>query len=191
MHTLRHLVLPTFLAMALAGCAVTPKLPQEISVDSVVKEINKALQEISDKRPADLPAFESAEVALETVTKEENNGEFKLLVVSLGSTISTAMSQTVSFKLVPPPPRKGITDKAIGSQLSKAIIKAAEDIHQALENQPSLKLKQLSASVKFEVENSASGGVEVELTPVTLGGKYSKAKGVSHVITLNFEVPDK
>jgi hypothetical protein len=175
----------------LPGCA-TVKLTQEIQVSEVVKEIQETLQELSEKPQANVPRFESAEISLETVTKQESGGEFKLLVISIGSSISNSMVQTVYYKLVPPTPKLGVAEnKDISRELGKAIIKAAQEINAALKPGANLELKQLSATVKFEVEKTSSGGVEVEVAPVTLGGTATKSRGASHSVTLNFEVPDK
>ena len=76
-------------ALTLSGCSlIKAKEPEQITVTEVVREVTEALKEVSRTRSSLYEKFDSAEIALETVTETEVGGEFKLLVISVNSSVT-------------------------------------------------------------------------------------------------------
>ena len=191
-----YLILPLIVLMS--GCVTRPSKPEKpLTVAEVVSEIDKAVAEVREKTPAGLPPFDSAEVELETSVSQETDGTFKLFVVSFGSKVSKATTQTIAFKLTPPPPpKKPLAEQAqpMNEILAKAIVAASAEISAALSNPTNnsngILLHDLSATIKFEVSRSANGGIEFDVGSVTLGGSHTRTAGFSHSVTLNYVTSD-
>jgi hypothetical protein len=187
-------ILPSLIAIlvAMSGCVPSPVRPDNpITVAEVVSEIDKAIVEVEQKALLNLPPFDSADVELETSVAQENGGTFKLIVITLGSKVSRATTQTLSFKLTPPGQMKGLSGEPIHQTLSKAIVAASRELEAALnDKQKRIQLHDLSATIKFEVTRVGEAEIGFDVGSVTLGGSRSNSAGFSHSITLNYVTPE-
>jgi len=191
----QYRILPSLIAIlvAMSGCCVTSTVTPDkpITVAEVVSEIDKAIVEVEQKAPLNLPRFDSADVELETSVAQENGGTFKLIVITLGSKVSRATTQTLSFKLTPPGQMKGLSGEPIHQTLSKAIVAASRELGAALDDkQKRIQLHDLSATIKFEVTRVGEAEIGFDVGSVTLGGSRSNSAGFSHSITLNYVTPE-
>jgi hypothetical protein len=198
-------LLTTVLLIA-SGCTLNPtKSANPATIQEVVNEIDKALLEVQNELLKDqemhakdnnlaLLPFESAEVELETTVAEEDGATFKLLVITIGTKISHATTQTISFKLTKPSVPKGLIalKQPPHEALAKAIIAASRELRASLKDHKNLDLHDLSASIKFEVSKSpVSGEIGIDIGSVTIGASHSRTTGFAHSITLNYAKDDK
>jgi hypothetical protein len=180
------------LFVLLPGCALLPERePAEVSIASLVNEVQRTLDLVKQSREMNaegLPGFESAEVTLETVGKLSTTNKLEFWVISAKGSVSDARTQTVAFKLVPrcAQPESAASSMPPSDLLARAIVLTARDIGAAVEESSTLSPASLSATIKFVVETTASGGPTIKLTPVTLGTEISHTRSVGNTIKINF-----
>jgi len=183
----------TFSALvAVSACSgVQKKTGQDnirIQVEELLNQVQAALITVQDTADSDkLPKLDSVTLKLSAQFVTKGSGKVDLYVLSFGTEISEAATQSISLKLTPPEPGTPKPSSAddISKPLANAILSAARGAAKAKKTKPILNLTELTASFKFVVDTSGSGGVKFTIVPVTveIGGKVSKAATQEIIVT--------
>lgn len=159
-------------------------------VEQLLKQLRSTLIKVQGEiAQQKLPELKSVEINLQTGIKTTAGGKITFFVISIGDTVTRERAQT--FKMTLSPPKVTSSQVAANPDFSRdfanAIIAIAETIAKSSGQKPSLKLSNLSASIKFVSESTMQGGVEkVQLLPVSidLGGTVTPTN--THEAILNF-----
>src|SRR5262245_25253658 len=141
-------------------------------VEQLLKQLRSTLIKVQGEiAQQKLPELKSVEINLQTGIKTTAGGKITFFVISIGDTVTRERAQT--FKMTLTPPKVTSSQVAANPDFSRdfanAIIAIAETIAKSSGQKPSLKLSNLSASIKFVSESTMQGGVEkVQLLPVSI-----------------------
>lgn len=193
------------LILALTGCASTTpvvqpgagtsELPAVEDVVSVVKRaLHDAQRKINDQKA--LPPLEAVTLTLQTSVTKTLDGTFKIVVVTFGETVEAANTQQVTIKLIPPPPTAPqpiAADNSTYKALVDAIVGAADAARRttnAAHGEPTpLVLNSIATEIAVSIKRTTTGGLGIDITPITISGKGSVATLNANKINISFKTP--
>jgi hypothetical protein len=170
------------------------KSADSVTIDSVLTEIQKGLAkaqtEIVDQG---MPPLKSVQVTLQTVATQKVGGTLKLLIFSIGSTVTKERTQQLTLTLKPPALKKELVAGApsIAEGLTQALVSAAAGVQAARTGTPPLVLDTLEVQLSFVVTREGGAGGSVTIAPVTLELKGDISKKAVHQLKVTLAPPDK
>ncbi|WP_345977549.1 hypothetical protein [Sulfurimonas sp. HSL3-7] len=182
-------LLVALMIILLTGCAglQSPK-ETNIAVSSLLNEIQIAINEINTQTTGTaLPPFKQAEIVLSTKAEMKNEGSASL-VLSADGTKSNAESNTLTLVLTPNTSQTKSVRPGTGLQLAQYVVAAVR----AIEHDNYLELQKLVVETGFNVSTDKSGGIEIKISSLSLGGKVTSSSSDAHILKLIFEkLPEK
>ena len=165
------------------GSKTEKNIPVETAFDKVYDATQEALKE-SKNAKFDLKGIDLAFATTTTVSAE---GEVKAFVLSGKYTGEKSFSKKATFSFAEDETH-GLTKSSDANitafkKYLVGVLKSSMEVNQ----KGNFKLQEIEVEVEFTVKNSISGGVEIEISPVTLGGTVGREKEIVHTITLKFK----
>ena len=162
--------------------------PQEtnVAVSSLLDEIQIAINEIDEKtKGSSLPPFQSATIILSTATGKTTDGKASL-VLSGNASKTTSNSNIITLELVPSPDTTKSLDKSTGHEIAEYVVAAVT----AIDKENFLKLKTLNVEAGLEVKQIVGGGIEIELSGVSIGANRTGESTTGNSLKLTFAHPE-
>jgi hypothetical protein len=135
------------------------------------------------------PPLKSITIKLQTVASRSAGGQIDFLVFALGAKSSAAEASTLELQMEPPP-TKSIEPLGPGPNVKEALAQAIQlakaGVLKASKGKPALVMKNISIDLKFTVEVSGSGGANVTLAPLGIGGTGKISREKVHTVSLVF-----
>ena len=181
-------VLVVFVFFSLSAC-VSLRSPQEtnIAVSSLLDEIQVAINEIDEKtKGSSLPPFQSATIKLSTTAGKTTDGKASL-ILSGNASKKTSNSNAITLELVPNPNSAKSLNRSTGHEIAEYVVAAVT----AIDEEDFLKLKALNVEAGLEVNKAVGGGIQVELSGVSIGANRTGDLTSSHTLKLTFAHPKK
>ena len=172
------------LVVALLSACASLQSPQEtnVAVSSLLDEIQIAINEIDEKtKGSSLPPFQSATIKLSTAAGKTTDGKASL-VLSGNASKTTSNSNSITLELVPNPDTTKSLDKSTGHEIAEYVVAAVT----AIDEKNFLKLKALNVEAGLEAKQTVGGGIEVELSGVSIGANRTGESTSSHTLKLTF-----
>jgi hypothetical protein len=165
-------------ALSLVACATaqTETRPPGASLDSVLAEVQGALQKSQDILAASsLPKLETVELRLHTQAARDATGKVTILFVTFGGGAGASASQELVLQLRPPKPKdvsgRGLRPEAAAPTPADSIVEliqaAAEAVNKAESGTPPLEAKSLILDLAFTVTQSVGGGLQFSVGVVS------------------------
>ena len=162
----------------------TPK-ETNIAVSSLLDEVQIAINEIDEKtKGSSLPPFQSATIKLSTAAGKTTDGK-AALVLSGEASKTTTNSNLITLELVPNPSTEKSLTQTTGHEIAECVIAAVK----AIDEENFLKLKTLNIETGLEVKTTKQGGIEVELSGISIGATHSGEASTGHNLKLTFAYP--
>ena len=158
---------------------------QRVLIDDLLLDIRDSLIVINRATANDL-ALEKATLTLKTAFEIEASGKVNFWVIRLGSGVSRDAVQTLTINLAPPSPGDAVPVSSVSESLSAAVIAAYEATAAAAAYEPPLNMTNITATVHFSVETSASAGGGFKFSPISVDAGSSIAETEVQTITLTF-----
>ena len=165
------------LVAAVLMIAVNPASAKtDVILDRILSDVRDTLIEVNRGTEGRLKLKE-ATLKLQTVYKAEAGGKATLFVISIGSSVSTDATQSLTLVLAPPADGDSQQASSNSDQLAAAILAGYQASLAARNATPPLALKTLNSSIKFAVraETGASGGIELLPITMELSGEISQS----------------
>ncbi len=172
----------------LSACASlqTPK-ETNITVSTLLDEVQIAINEIDKKtKGSSLPPFQSATIKLSTAAGKTTDGKASL-VLSGELSKTTTSSNSITLELVPNPDNAESLGRSTGHDIAEYVIAAVT----AIDEENFLKLKTLNVETGLEVKKTNQGGIEIELSGVSIGATHSGNSSSGNNLKLTFAYPKK
>ena len=161
--------------------------PTEVAVSDLLMAIKGTLVHV-DASPAitALPPMSKATLTLKTTLVKQDGGKFVLLVIRIGKKTREELSQIVKLELVPPDrpqPRSRTALSPITEALAQAIIQSARATEDADLVPPELKLRKLTATVRFGVSSDSDAGLAFEILPLSFeAGQRAEREAIQEIV---------
>ena len=163
------------LLLALASRADPPEAPlpddeQVVAIQTVLGEVREALVGVQKTLSRNsYPPLTSVTLTLQTTVAKQAGGQIKLLVITLGKKWEKGTSQEVVIQLTPPSPSspRSAAGESLTAALESTIVSAVEGVQNAGTPELPLQFSGLQASISFVVKKGTSGGVRIELLPIS------------------------
>jgi hypothetical protein len=139
----------------------------QVLVVSLLNDIRDSLIRVNAESGGKL-ALEKATLTLQTIASTEAGGKVSLFVVSFGAKISTESTQVLKVELSPPTSADHLPASATSDALAQAIVSAYRAVNGAENGIPPLRMRKMSADIKFVVAAGANAGGGFRLLPVTI-----------------------
>lgn len=158
--------------------AVQPPPPGS-ALQDVLVGVQTGLQSAqSNLAMANLPTLDSVQLTLHTQVDKDATGKVKIFVISFGGGTAASNAQEIVLNLVPPDPatRAPIPVNTLADQLAALIQQAAVSVNAAKSGPVPLSAESVSVEIDLVLTNSGSGGVSLQLAPVSidLGGDLKR-----------------
>jgi hypothetical protein len=166
----------------------TPK--DTVPLESLLAEVRETLAVAEQlARQKDLPPLESVTLGLQTVAVTETGHTVKLFIFKFGTTTTTRETNTIVLTLTPPPPSttKGVAQ--IKSNLVGAMLAASEAVKAARGTLPGLEAKQVACEYSFGVTKEGTGGLTLEVLPISVDAHGATSRQGVQTITVSFKKP--
>ena len=176
----------TLLALAtsllLASCAFTRPSDTGAAVGTLVDQLQIAIDLIDESEAsAALPPLKSATIVISSKVVNTADLGASLVVAGKGVRKNTS-SNTVTLVLIPNLAKAEFVQGVAGQRLAESVIQALS----GLENAKGLALQSLKVNLALDLVRTASGGIEIELAGVSIGGSSSSERTTGHSLTLLF-----
>lgn len=161
------------------------KSPEQtgVAVGKLLNQVQIAIDEISkSSESSSLPPLKKAEITVSTEYARSAVGGATVFLSAKGEK-STTDNSSLTLTLEPNPSSEKPLDTGIGQNIAKYVLAAVE----AVEKQKSLKLSKLNVEVGLEIVQTAEGGIEIEISGVSIEGKKTNSSTSGHKLTLLFE----
>jgi NTP-dependent ternary system trypsin peptidase co-occuring protein len=177
-----------------AGCSATVETraaggAEGARVEAVIDSVREALNEAQTNNVPGFPPLKSITIKLQTVASRSAGGQIDFLVFALGAKSSAAEASTLELQMEPPP-TKSIEPLGPGPNVKEALAQAIQlakaGVLKASKGKPALVMKNISIDLKFTVEVSGSGGANVTLAPLGIGGTGKISREKVHTVSLVF-----
>jgi hypothetical protein len=162
-------------------------------VRSVLKALNKALEESEGERPPGFPDLKHVEVELQAKTEVDAGGQVKFVLVTGGVDTSTAHSTSLTLELEAPKameaPQEDLSRHKVKSPIARAIHAAkraymGEDVS-GEGPLASFERGDITIEIGFEISDKASASIDTgDLLPVGLSASAGVSAGKAHNIKL-------
>ena len=192
-------------ALLLGACstvdqtAATQAVPRKktgrpaFEIRSLLKTLNKALEESQGHNPAGFPNLKSVEVQLQATTEMDASGQVKFLIVTGG--VDTTMAHTTSLTMdleapqTTPAPTEELRRVKMKSPIAQAILAAQQAYlgEQQATSGPlgSFERGDITVEIAFEISDKATASIETgDLLPVGLNASAGVTSGKTHNIKL-------
>ena len=173
-----------FLVLVLSGCAglQTPE-QAKMAVGKLLEQVQVAINEIGKKSgTSSLPPLKTAEITISTEYAQSGGGGASILLSAKGQKSSTE-NNSLTLTLEPNTLTVESLDPAVGQKIANYVMAAVN----AVDEQKTLQLKKLTVEVGLEIVESAEGGIEVDISGVSIEGKKTKSSAAGHKLSLLFE----
>ena len=182
-----QLVIVLIIAILISGCAGLTPAQTQVAVKELVTQVQVAVNKIqeSSKASSVLPPLKSAELTLSSKAEKDTNGKVALFL-SAGGGRTQSDANSITMVLIPNPTGNKFLNKGKGEEIANAVIAAVS----ALENLKGLKLKSLTVIASLEIVKTLKGGLEVELSGVSIEGESKKVLTNGNSLKLTFEAPE-
>ena len=174
-------------AAAPGSTSATTTLQGEVRVGEVIPIVIRALQDTQSSLSG-LPPLKSVTLTLATTVEKVQGGEFELFV-KIGGERATSSTHEIVVELSPPTSNAHeISAKDLYAELKDAILaaaRAAADANAAAKD--ILKTSSFSTEIGFDVKRTVSGGIELDVAPVTIGASGARTTKHANKITISFE----
>lgn len=175
---------------ARAQTTATPKPSQNVvALNDVISEVKTALADVQTQLAnSGLPQLKSVKLTLQTVATIKGGAKIKLWVISFGHTWERDKSQQVDIELTPPKPGnpKAISSESLTQELEDAIISASQGVKAASSGPVPLNWTGLTVQLSFTVKGDTTGGVNVQIMPVTAEFSGDLSKTAVQKLTVTF-----
>jgi hypothetical protein len=162
-------------------------------VRSVLKALNKALEESEGERPPGFPDLKHVEVQLQAKTEVDAGGQVKFVLANGGMDTSTAHSTSLTLELEAPKameaPQEDLSHRKAKSPIAQAILAAkkaylGENLGGA-GPLASFERGDITVEIGFEISDKASASIDTgDLLPVGLSVSAGVSAGKAHNIKL-------
>jgi hypothetical protein len=127
--------------------------------------VRNTLEQLKNRIPQ-TPRLTSITLNLKAETKRQAGGEINIFIIKIGVKHSAETVQTLDIKFPIPKPGEAIAPAApFSTSLANSIVDAFEAIKVSGIN---MTPGGLTMSVKFAVENGASGGGSIQIAPISI-----------------------
>ena len=174
-------------ALYLSGCASLTPAETQLAVKELVTQVQVAVNKIRNNSEASsvIPPLKSAELTLSSKAEKDTSGKVALFV-SAGGGRKQSDANSITLVLVPNPGGINMLDKGRGEEIADAVLAAVA----ALDDLKDLKLRSLTVVAALEVVKNAEGGLEIELSGVSVEGGSKKVLTTGNSLKLVFETPE-
>jgi hypothetical protein len=176
-----------------------PKPSDIVPLSNIVQAVELVVDAYNnrpDVKSGLLPPLKTADFDFKTVIDVKGGPSVNFWIFKLGYSHEKQSTNDVTFEYIPQPIKPGgrpgiVATVDLKDELTKAIEGAANQIKGEKENDKSpltLKLNQLAITLAFQVSNDYSGGLNIPIHMVTLGGtlEYNRADVQSLKVTFAF-----
>jgi hypothetical protein len=161
-------------------------------VRSVLKALNKALEESEGERPPGFPDLKHVEVVLQAKTEVDAGGQVKFVLVSGGVDTSVAHATSLTLELEAPKemeaPKEDLVHRKAKSPIAQAILAAKRAyLGENLGAGPLANFQRgdITVEIGFEISDKANASIETgDLLPVGLSASAGVSAGKAHNIKL-------
>jgi|GEM_PF-2551576 len=164
-----------------------------VEIRSVLRTLNKALEESQENNPAGFPDLKHVEVQLQATTEVDAGGEVKFLLVTGGVDTTAAHSTSLTLELnapkAPPVPIDEQRRVKPRSPVAQAILAAKRAYlgEQRVAGGPlsGFERGDITVEIAFEISDKASASIDTgDLLPVGLNASAGVSSGKTHNIKL-------
>jgi hypothetical protein len=188
-----------FGACSSSNQTATPTAPRTkvarpaFEIRSLLKTLNKALEESAGHNPAGFPDLKQVEVQLQAKTEVDAGGQVKFLLVTGGVDTTTAHSTSLTMELEAPQttsaPMEELKRVKLRSPIAQAILAAKQAYlgEQRVSTGPlgSFERGDITVEIAFEISDKATASIETgDLLPVGLNASAGVSSGKTHNIKL-------
>lgn len=179
-----RLIIVAIFGLYLSGCATLTPRETQLAVKELVTQVQVAVNTIRKNSEASsvLPPLKSAELTLSSKAETDTHGKVAL-IVSAGGGRKQSDANSITMVLVPNPASMKMLDKGRGVEIAHAVLAAVA----GLEDLKDLKLKSLTVLATLEIVKNLEGGLEIELSGVSVGGGSKKVLTTGNSLKLIFE----
>ena len=168
---------------ALSGCAAMTPAETQVTVKTLVDQIQVATDRISKETAGtSLPPLKQAELTISSKAQLERNGEVGLILSAKGGKTLTD-ENSMTLVLTPNANSDKTWARGPGQDIADSVIAAVA----GLKGSSGLTLTSLSVTASLVVVKTVTGGLEVKLSGVSIGGKSEKVMTSGHSLKLIFE----
>ncbi len=173
-----------FLVVVLSGCAGLGTSQQaEMAVGELLDQVQIAIDEIGkNSASSSLPPLKTAEIIVSTEYTRSGGAGAKIFVGAKGEKSSTE-NNSLTLTLTPNTTKAKSSERQVGHDIAEYVIAAVR----AVDEQKALQLSKLSVEVGLEIVESSEGGLEIEVSGVSIEGKKAKSSTSGHKLSLLFE----
>lgn len=171
-------------AVLLSSCAGLQTPEQTgLTVGKLLDQVQIAINEISkNSSGSSLPPLKSAEITVTTAYAQTDSGGASIFLSAKGEK-SSDKSNSLTLTLKPNTVTTKSLDPAIGQKIAEYVLAAVK----AVDEQKALQLSKLNIEVGLEIVDSKEGGIEIDISGVTVEGKKSQSSTSGHKLILLFE----
>jgi hypothetical protein len=181
------------------------KPPDRVPLANIVQAVELVVDAYNirpDVTTGVLPPLKTADFDFKTVVDVKGGPSINFWIFKAGYSHEKQSTNDVTFQYIPQPikpeaavgPYAMVIKEDLSDELTKAIESAATQIKGEKEsdkNPLALKLNQLAITLAFQVSNDYSGGVNIPIHMVTLGGTLDYNRADVQSVKLTFVFPDK
>jgi hypothetical protein len=177
---LAHSLLVLFFVSCIILPTHSPAFSKDLTLEDLVREVKVALLKVQQSAENDkLPPLSSAEIELNTVQSKNGEGKLSVLIVEIGGTLSSEITNTIKLTLVPPSSKSSsdVASVQFADALAESILSGARGIAAAKIGSPPLNAKELEATIKFVIKRDGNGKLSISFPPFELsaGGGIKKS----------------
>jgi hypothetical protein len=165
------------------------KKVEEIDVNQAFRTVYLATQEAIAESEKKMLQIESIDLAFATTTTSTTSGGVRLWVVSGKYSRAKSNSKKATFSFEENKNKK-LQDSVMTAdkvETYKSYLKSTIEAAEGIQNAKDFGLTKLGVEVEFILKKTGSGGLEIELAPVTPTASYDREKEFTHTITLNLK----
>ncbi|WP_133256983.1 hypothetical protein [Hymenobacter edaphi] len=177
---------PLLLFAAILASVSAQAQQKSAPVNSILKEVTEALQEIQLQESFPVP--KKVSVTLETENTRENGAGVQILLFKFGRKWSKAESSEVTYTFALNH-KSALTPTPVKDALVKAIMNSYKELS-AIDNK-TVTSTGFKVKVSFTIEKTTDAGAEYELSPVTPSLSKTWKKKAVHSIEVEFEAPTR
>ena len=180
---MKNIVILAFLVI-LSGCAGLQNPKQtEIAVGKLLDQVQIAINEIGkNSESSSLPPLKKAEITVSTGYTRSGSGGASIILSAKGEK-SSSENNSITLTLEPNKSTVKSMNAEIGQKIAEYVLAAVK----AVDEQKTLQLSKLNVEVGLEIVESAEGGIEVDISGVSIEGKKTKSSTSGHKLILLFE----